>query len=71
MVSLNSSNKFLTKCFEISGVILVLDGLLALVGQGPLWGCDQEDPVRAEVGDDVVRVAVRGQGPLPGELAKH
>jgi hypothetical protein len=31
---------------------------------------DHEDAVGAEVGDDVVRVAVRRQGPLPRELAQ-
>lgn len=67
-VSLNKM--FPTRVIEISDVSLVLDGLLALIGQGLLWSCDQEDPVRAEVGDDIVGVAFRGQGPLPGELAQ-
>ena len=48
----------------------MFDGLLALVGQGLLGGGDQEDPVGAEVGDDVIRVAVGGQGPFPGELSQ-
>jgi len=62
----------LTLVIEIisSDAGLVPDSLLALVGQCLLWSCDQEDPVRAEVGDDVVGVALRGQGPLPGELAQ-
>ncbi len=48
----------------------MLDGLLALVGKGLLGGRDQEDPVGAKVGDDVIRVAVGRQGPFPRELSQ-
>ena len=50
---------------------LMLEGLLALVRERSLRGRDEQDAVRAQVGDDVVGVAVGRKSPFPGNLAQH
>jgi hypothetical protein len=45
--------------------VLVLDGLVGLVCESASGCRDHENPVRAQVGDDLVGVAVGRQSPFP------